>query len=1499
MLRRAFRCCLLLLGVLPFAAQASPSPEFHQLLLEINGRLENLAPVITRGPECASNVVERAKEALQGNVATTALTKVVVEPLEAGAKVAAGALGIPAAAISTYSLVRCGMNESTAEGFAACVGGELAGYAGGKALEKAGVGNLEGAIAGLAWDKAYGAVRGAIEDYARKSESVEWTARGSCQTKLSAYWNRRPRPEARGGVIVVHAQFAQCECRTRKQATAGSLRFVVPVHYTPAGNSQPGWSTGTPKQYLVEAQCCGQRKWDEQTYQYDESGEWVNKSRDDAPAKPQPPRTDSPAVRDTGSAADPWPPRPSKPARLPPPKPEPVWSVENPCPVCEPFKELMEVHLSAAQDEESKAASLEGELAKNAAEQEAARARIAQLQEQLRMLEGQGGSAYDPATGLTTTAVTQADGTVLITVTDKQGREIERRTRDRRDSAQIRGRIADEEASLDALQRAAEQLQKDLAYQRALAAKQRKLADDELRALKHCLVEQCNQDPARIFDRTALVVPAETGVQTGRAPGGEAKPKKDILPEIEPDAHLKDHAPDAGSGDAAQPKEDILSEIEPDQAVPDRVPGAEVKPKEDILAEIEPVTAADNTGKAGAAERATASPATGAAAGQSAADAQWRADFERDPDAWSGLTFGDFSRGTVKSPCPQCEEYARQLNELAPQIFELESLRGRQSRQLSPELREKLIRLEGRQDSIRKAFIDCILRECPPPAYGMFGTTQHLWLAGVCPECSAAAERYKAAREKYDELRGIPMPLRGEAWKEEFDKAFRALEEASKDYYECIEDRCWSPVDLRERQQCLPCDDAYEKWQRAEEAARLSDEQYEAAEARGDMSAALKFRSEASRHKDRANRFADDYRACFREHCLPSRTEASSAGVTSGAAAGTPAAGAAADAPVAAGVGTAGKAATEAVFAGGQGDARMHDAVRDGSSGSVSSREAVAGEGAPGKAYAAEPPLDSRWRLETQHKFEGDSRTTPAGEAAQPVTAVPAGAPDAGGAMRTDAAPGMSPATGTGMSVPGETPATAQDDPVRIATDALWLRPYCPECEEEARAFVEARQAYDELKSVPKELQGEQWAQRMQAAEERLKKAALDYDDCLDEAMCGTPEGLRRQNPCPQCDREWERIARAPTPIEMFKRREEWLECFRQHCPEPLPDRRTSIRSPVPGGAEAVAAAPAQPAQVQCGFPPVQPVVIGPKEEFGNSAEQKALKAGKAVFGIVGGLLGSRGGGGGGGGGFGMPGGFSSGNSGPNLTSNPLRSIMQRFERPDAETAIKAAAKYMDDGKLLISAEVDDSPDDGVVHMVEVQRLVPKADGSGCDTQVQRPGRWLHYAIHEKWWAKLRIQTFVSDGSGWVKTSDTGWMDWGSGTNVLETGKIPANEIPNTGWGSMGADRAMGGPRAAGAYFDPGKPAAYGVPVPERYVVHISRPESDPVTTTPFVFYPVHFADGTVKLSDQEPEQPFIFPGPSPKLPIGGGMTQIDPPHTPETGEDIMEEIDHVPVIAH
>lgn len=842
MLARLLLVLAVIIGVAPsFEARAEVSPEYYQLLSDINGSLKILGPGLTRGPVCAPQMVEMAKQGLQGNLFSTAATKVVVEPLETGAKVAAGALGVESLAITTYSLVRCGMSEASPESFAKCALGEWLGFAGGEALTAAGVGDLSGAVAGAAWDKAYGAMRGAIEDYGRQSETVEWTTSGTCDVTVLAHWNKRGRPGAEGGKITISARATNCKCASGNSLKQGSLRFSVPVHYDRAGASQPGWRVGAPSQYMLEAQCCAQQRPDERVYLYDAAGQLRAPGATRGAPPPQP--DDRPAASPSDSR--PATPQPSSGASVSgpasPPIPAPLWSVDNPCPVCESFKNLMDEHLRAATDAGQQAAGLQEDLADSQAQQDAVRQRIAALERQLGGQAGTGASAYDPATGRTTESTTQADGSVLITVKDGNGNEIERRTRDPRDSAQLRVKIAHERETLASLERAAAQLRQELDRHRQSGAKHHRLAQEALQALKHCLIEQCNQAPARIMPMTA------------------------------------------------------------------------------------------------------------------------------------------------------------------------------------------------------------------------------------------------------PELQGLALPTTGEH-------------------------------------------------------AQLS----------------------------------------------PS-----------------------------------------------------------------------------------------------------------------------------------------SPA--------------------------------------------------------------------------------------------------------------------------------------------------------------------AEPGSVQCSFPAVQPVVIGPQADFGNSDEKKAVETGKAVLGLIGGLLGGGGGGDEGGGSpFGMmPGG---GGSGPALVSNPIGD-MQRFTLPDTGTAIKAGARFREDGKLLMSVEVDESPDDGVVHQIELQRLVPNADG-GCALQVMRPGQWLHYGIYEKWWTKLRIQTFVNDGGGWQKTGDTGWMDWESGTNVLDTGRIAPSEIPTTGWGSMGSDRAMGGPRAAGALFDPGKPTLYGQPVPERLVVHVSRPESDPVTTLPFALYPVYKADGTLVLGEGVPGS-FLIP----RLPtFGGGMTQIDPSGTPLPREDILNEIDYVPI---
>lgn len=347
---------------------------------------------------------------------------------------------------------------------------------------------------------------------------------------------------------------------------------------------------------------------------------------------------------------------------------------------------------------------------------------------------------------------------------------------------------------------------------------------------------------------------------------------------------------------------------------------------------------------------------------------------------------------------------------------------------------------------------------------------------------------------------------------------------------------------------------------------------------------------------------------------------------------------------------------------------------------------------------------------------------------------------------------------------------------------------------------------------------------------------------------------------------------------EMERLQGEMRECERTACPPPRPDGRKDAAiqkdaTIAPAGGRG------------CSFPAVKPVIIGPREKFGYGEEQKTAEIGKAAIGILGGFLGGRGGGGGGGGGSPFQGGSPGGDK-PRLADDPIRD-KQTFTDAQTGTAIKVGGQYRPDGRLLVSVDVDQAEDKGVVHQATMERLVPQPDGS-CKTQVAEPVEWLHYEIWEDWWAKIRIQRYESvDGGPWRKTHDTGWRDWASGSRLLESGVMSADQIPRTAWGSMGADRAFGGPRSAGALFDPGKPMVTGQPAAgERLVVHVTQPGKDPVTTVPYTLYPTYGADGKVSYSNTAPDL-------RTKLPMGGGMTQIDPPATAAASrESILDSID-------
>jgi len=163
------------------------------------------------------------------------------------------------------------------------------------------------------------------------------------------------------------------------------------------------------------------------------------------------------------------------------------------------------------------------------------------------------------------------------------------------------------------------------------------------------------------------------------------------------------------------------------------------------------------------------------------------------------------------------------------------------------------------------------------------------------------------------------------------------------------------------------------------------------------------------------------------------------------------------------------------------------------------------------------------------------------------------------------------------------------------------------------------------------------------------------------------------------------------------------------------------------------------------------------------------------------------------------------------------------------------------DGTLLVSVDVEDSPDKGVVHNVLMERLRPAANG-GCQLEVAEPVEWRHFGVWEDWWAKIRITRHESvNGGPWRQTHDSGWQDWASGSRRLAGDTMRPDSIGLTAWGSMGANRALGGPRNVGAIFNVDVRSTE-IPSRTRLVVHVTRPGNDPVDTVPFELFPTQGA---------------------------------------------------------
>jgi chaperonin cofactor prefoldin len=482
-MRQAIRfLCIVLLTSVPFAkAAAEMSPEFYSLAWEIMRDFSQESSQASRGPECKDDCFRLVYEALREMLKKDVTDTVVVKPLADGAKLGLSMLGVPNVSMSTYNAVNCYLNESTQAGFRACMMKEVLSLAVGEGLQRgANWDNVSSTLANAAWDKAYEQIAQTVNNYQARSETAFYTANRDCTVDVYLRWNKRKVPGANGGLIYVRFGLRNCRCPTSNWVREGSLSFYVPVHLVPAGNWEPGFKTGQAKEYRLRAICCNGG--DNRTHVYNEHFKYMGPMKEpgeeeDPPPSTQPPRTEPPVT-----------PPPSPP---PAPPSQPEWSEENPCPECQPLLDEALRHARAARDLEPQIEELANRTATNRMRQEAARNRISRIQQELSGKEGEGGSSYDPETGITIDSWTQADGTVKVTVKDKNGNVVDEYTRPRRDVKKLQEELEREQKELEALEAEGKALEEELSKLRQQRQSELDQEQEARRKLADCVRRYC------------------------------------------------------------------------------------------------------------------------------------------------------------------------------------------------------------------------------------------------------------------------------------------------------------------------------------------------------------------------------------------------------------------------------------------------------------------------------------------------------------------------------------------------------------------------------------------------------------------------------------------------------------------------------------------------------------------------------------------------------------------------------------------------------------------------------------------------------------------------------------------------------------------------------------------------------------------------------------------------------------------------------------------------
>lgn len=575
------RCLVAGFALLGANAHAELSPELMSILNEVQGKLVvDFATDPRSRTDCQKEVINIARAAMnRRNISSVAEKsgQILIAALEHTCKFYLDAAGLGAIS-TTYSVAKCFYeyldDASNDAGFIACLVGEAFGAGVGKAGEHYNVEELRQAIAGRVTDASVDKIKGEIasrrEDISGpETDFSEHTIGDGCKVQLNIVWRkarnpvREQRTKGNAGTVTVTVGIRDCLCSLNRpysqQLKNGSLVITLPVNFVRTEGSQPAWQADFPRMRTrLQAQCCSGA--------YSVLADPPRSEPKDPPVttgtgtgvRPGTGGAGRPGGTPTGGTTPVPPPRPKPPPATPRPPveaPKPVPMAEA-CPECVPLAAAVERAVTELERLRGKRPGLEDEIERHRRAAEDARNRIRSLEKFMQASKGQGGSSYDPETGITVSSYAGGDGTVTVTTTAADGTVLEQHTRDQA-SYQDAVKQVREEREREAAEQLAETSAREKLAQLEVAIAR---ADDAiaaaLRALEECL-EACKrkgilfEEPQlRLPDHSPQAAPARKKPKPGtrKGPGaGSVQPRLDPptvphCPACAPAAAVFDHA---------------------------------------------------------------------------------------------------------------------------------------------------------------------------------------------------------------------------------------------------------------------------------------------------------------------------------------------------------------------------------------------------------------------------------------------------------------------------------------------------------------------------------------------------------------------------------------------------------------------------------------------------------------------------------------------------------------------------------------------------------------------------------------------------------------------------------------------------------------------------------------------------------------------------------------------------------------------------------------------